>query len=112
MHAEERVRGSGDAGRASYTSTPVETWDAISTRRNVRRFADRPIEERDLERIVEAARLAPSSMNEQRWAFIVCIDREHVRRLAGSGDYAGHLAGAPAAIAFLTPSVDDAAEAE
>ena len=50
----------------------TDTWDAIRTRRNVRRFDDRPIPPEDIDRIVAAAALAPSSMNEQRWAFVVC----------------------------------------
>ena len=32
----------------------METWDAIRARRNVRRYADRPIPRDDLERILEA----------------------------------------------------------
>jgi nitroreductase len=90
----------------------MEMWDAIRTRRNVRRFADRPIEPEHLDRIVAAAALAPSSMNEQRWAFVVCREPERLRRLAASGRYAGHVAGAAAAIAFLTPRADDVAERE
>ena len=90
----------------------METWEAIRTRRNVRRFADRPIAPEHLDRIVAAAALAPSSMNEQRWAFVVCRSKERLQELAGVGDYAAHVAGAAAAIAFLTPRVDDAAERE
>ena len=90
----------------------METWEAIATRRNVRRFADRAIEERDLDRIADAARLAPSSMNEQRWALVVCTDREHLQQLSHTGDYANHLAGAAAAIAFLTPRAEEKSERE
>jgi nitroreductase len=90
----------------------MNTWDAIRTRRNVRRFADRPIPAEDLDRIVAAAALAPSSMNEQRWAFVVCRDRKRLEELARSGDYADHVAGAAAAIAFLTPRVDEVGERE
>src|SRR5919109_197893 len=36
----------------------METWDAIRTRRNVRRFADRPIADEDVDRIIAAAALA------------------------------------------------------
>jgi nitroreductase len=85
----------------------TDTWDAIRTRRNVRRFADRPIPTEDLDRIVAAAALAPSSMNEQRWAFVVCRDRERLEELSRAGDYAGHVARAAAAIAFLTPRAED-----
>lgn len=90
----------------------METWEAIRTRRNVRRFADRPLAPEHLDRIVAAAALAPSSMNEQRWAFVVCRSRDRLQELAGAGDYAAHVASAAAAIAFLTPRADDPAERE
>lgn len=88
------------------------TWDAIRTRRNVRRFDDRPIPHEDIDRIVAAAALAPSSMNEQRWAFVVCRDRDRLEELSRTGDYAGHVARAAAAIAFLTPRAEDGSVAE
>jgi nitroreductase len=81
----------------------METWDAINTVRAIRRFADRALQAEHLERILNAGRRAGSSKNEQRWAFIVIRDREHLRELAQVGDYAGHLAGAAAAIALVTP---------
>lgn len=87
-------------------------WDTIRTRRNVRRFDDRPIPAEHLDRIVAAAALAPSSMNEQRWSFVVCRDRERLTELARAGDYAGHVARAAAAIAFLTPRADDVSTRE
>src|SRR5919106_2287017 len=90
----------------------MDTWDAIRTRRNVRRFDDRPIPPDGLDRIVAAAALAPSSMNEQRWAFVVCRDRDRLEELSRAGDYAGHVARAAAAIAFLTPRADVVAERE
>ena len=90
----------------------MNTWDAIRTRRNVREFDDRPIPPEDLDRIVAAAALAPRSMNEQRWAFVACREKENLEELSRSGDYAGHVASAAAAIAFLTPRADDVAERE
>ena len=90
----------------------MDTWDAIRTRRNVREFDDRPISSEDLERIVAAAALAPSSMNEQRWAFVVSRERENLEELSHVGDYTDHIARAAAAIAFLTPRADEVAERE
>jgi nitroreductase len=43
----------------------MQTWDAITSRRNVRSFADRPIPAADLDRILEAGRRSPSSQNWQ-----------------------------------------------
>ena len=79
------------------------TWEAIDSLRVVRTFADRPIEPAALERILNAGRRAGSSKNLQRWAFVVCGDREHLRDLSTVGPYAGHLAGATVAIALVTP---------
>jgi len=85
----------------------MDVWEAISTQRAVREFADRPIREDALDRIVRAGRRAPSSNNHQRRSFIVCTDREHLRELSTVGDYAQHLAGAAAGIALVTPVAED-----
>jgi len=81
----------------------METWQAISTLRVVRHFADRALPEDALTRIVDAGRRAGSSKNLQRWAFVVVRDRDRLRDLAAVGPYAGHLAGAAAAVALVTP---------
>ncbi len=43
----------------------METWNAITSHRNVREYTDQPVSEEDLTRILEAGRRTPSSMNEQ-----------------------------------------------
>ena len=84
-------------------SDTMSVWEAISTKRVVRAFADRPLEPDHLVRILNAGRRAASSKNLQRWDFIVCRDREHLAELAAVGPWAGHLAGAAVAIALVTP---------
>jgi nitroreductase len=86
----------------------METWQSINTVRVVRRFDDRPLAPEHLDRILNAGRRAGSSKNEQRWAFIVVRDRDHLRRLAEVGRYASHLAGAAVAIALVTPNATGA----
>jgi nitroreductase len=81
----------------------MSVWEAVSSRRVIRRFADRPLGDDHLDRILRAGRRANSSKNQQRWAFIVCRDRDHLRELAEVGPWAGHLAGAAVAIALVTP---------
>jgi nitroreductase len=78
-------------------------WDAVSTIRVIRQFAERPLEPAHLDRILRAGRRAGSSKNLQRWTFIVCRDRAHLAELAAVGPTAGHIAGAAAAIALVTP---------
>jgi nitroreductase len=76
---------------------------AIASKRAIRRFADRPLDPAHLERILDAGRHAGSSKNKQRWAFVVVDDRETLKELSDVGPWAGHLAGAAAGIALVTP---------
>ena len=87
--------------------TGMQTWDAITSRRNVRSFADRPIPAADLDRILEAGRRAPSSQNWQPWDFIVVTDREQLRELARVWRGAGHVAGSAATIVVIGPAADN-----
>ncbi len=59
----------------------MDLYEAIRTRKSVRSFLDRPVEDDKLERILEAARLAPSAKNYQEWRFIVVKDFGTRRRL-------------------------------
>ncbi|HUW58285.1 MAG TPA: nitroreductase family protein [Planctomycetota bacterium] len=57
--------------------------ELMRTRRSVRTFSDRPLDHVDVERLIEAARWAPSNHNRQGWKFIVFEDR---RRLSELGE--------------------------
>jgi nitroreductase len=81
----------------------MTTWETVRRKRAIRRFADRPLADEHLRRIIDAGRRAHSSKNQQRWAFIVVRDRERLAALAQTGPYAGHVAGAAVAIALVTP---------
>ncbi|HJQ46170.1 MAG TPA: nitroreductase family protein [Amycolatopsis sp.] len=54
----------------------MEFWDALTARRDVRSYEDRPIAPDDLDRILEAGRRAPSSRNSQPWDFVLVTDRD------------------------------------
>jgi nitroreductase len=81
----------------------VETWDAITSRRNVRTYDDRPISDEHLNRILEAGRRTPSSKNTQPWDFVLVTDRDRLVRLATVWQGAGHVAGSAATIALIAP---------
>jgi nitroreductase len=85
----------------------MQTWEAITSRRNVRTFADRPIAAADLDQILEAGRRSPSSQNWQPWDFILVTDRQQLRELAEVWRGAGHVAGAAAAIVVIGPAADN-----
>jgi nitroreductase len=90
----------------------METWDAITSRRDVRSFEDRPLPDEALDRILEAGRRAPSSRNWQPWDFVVVTDRDQLAELAKVWQGAGHVPGSAATIAFILPRTDDAQQQE
>src|SRR6266700_1859661 len=85
----------------------MQTWEAITSRRNVRSFADRPIPPADLDQILEAGRRSPSSQNWQPWDFIVVTDRGQLHELAKVWRGAGHVAGSAATIVVIGPEADN-----
>lgn len=59
----------------------MDVFEAIRTRRSIRVYEDKPVEEEKLKRVLEAARLAPSAGNRQPWRFIVINDRKVIEEL-------------------------------
>jgi nitroreductase len=84
----------------------METWDAITSRRNVREFSDRALSDQDLERILEAGRRAPSSRNWQPWDFIVVTDRDQLRELSQVWRGGGHIAHSAATVVVVVPALE------
>ena len=58
--------------------------EIIEGRRTVRRYTDAPVPDEDVRRILDAARHAPSSGNEQPWKFLVVRDRERIDALGAA----------------------------
>jgi nitroreductase len=52
--------------------------DIVRQRRSVRAFSDTPVPRAEIEKCLEAARLAPSAQNSQPWNFAVVSGREKV----------------------------------
>jgi nitroreductase len=52
----------------------MEFYDVIKTRRSIRSYKSEPVSEAVLDRILDAARIAPSGSNRQPWRFIVVRD--------------------------------------
>ena len=60
----------------------MELIDTIRNRRAVREYTDAPIERAAIERVINAANLAPSAMNLQPWAFAALVNRERINEYA------------------------------
>ena len=90
----------------------METWDAITSRRNVREFADDPLSEDEVERILEAGRRAPSSRNWQPWDFVAVTERDELRELSHVWRGGGHIAQSALTVVIVLPVFDNAPERE
>ena len=59
----------------------MNLYEVIKSRYSVRSYLDRPVEQEKLDRILDAARLAPSGSNRQPWKFVVVRDTETRKKL-------------------------------
>jgi len=84
----------------------MEVLDVIRDRRSVRAFKRRPVEEEKLNRVLEAARLAPSARNMQEWKFVVVRDKATRERLAEAANRQHFVGRAPVVIAACGTIVD------
>lgn len=77
----------------------MDVFEAIHTRRSIRRFnPDKPVGEEHLRAVLAAAMTAPSAGNAQPWHFIVVTDHDLKERLSRVHPYVGMLAQAPVGI--------------
>jgi nitroreductase len=60
----------------------MELFEAIKTRRSIRRYLDKPVEGEKLEAVLEAVRQAPSWANMQCWRMVVVKDRATKQKIS------------------------------
>lgn len=60
----------------------MDVFEAIKTRRSIRKYRPEAIPDEELELILEAARLAPSAGNRQPWRFILVQDTDRKKAVA------------------------------
>lgn len=78
-----------------------EFYNAILSRKSVRAFGEKTVSRETLDELIEAARWAPSGMNNQPWRFATIESREMMEKLSGYSKYARLIRSAPAAIAVF-----------
>jgi len=88
----------------------MDCYDAILTRRSIRRFTAEPVGEDLLERLLRAAMAAPSARNMQPWELVVITAADRRHQLAAIIPNGKMLPEAPLALLLcgnLERSVDD-----
>jgi nitroreductase len=76
----------------------MDAYEAIRTRRSIRRYTDREVPDELIRGLLAAAMQAPSAGNQQPWQFVVATDRGLLNRLADVLPYGKMLTQAPLAI--------------
>ena len=77
----------------------MDVFEAIQQRYSVRRYHPQPVEAEKLERVLEAARLAPSAGNRQEWRFVVVTDEQTRQQLTEAASGQAFVGQAPVVIA-------------
>lgn len=77
----------------------MDFLELVTSRYSVRSYQPRPVEQDKLDRILEAARLAPCGSNRQPWKFVVVRDAGIRSRLAVACSNQQFIAQAPVVIA-------------
>ena len=77
----------------------MDLYEAIKSRRSVRSYLNKPVEQEKLDRILEAARLAPSGSSRQPWKFVIVRDTETRKRMVAACNNQAFVALAPVVIA-------------
>ena len=76
----------------------METIKAIETRRSIRKFETKAVEDEKIMQIIRAAMYAPSARNTQSWQFIIITEKEIHKKIMQVHPYAKMLNEAPLAI--------------
>lgn len=76
----------------------MELFEAIHTRRSIRKFEDAPVSDELVRDILDAAMSAPSAGNAQPWHFIVIRDKALREAIPAFSPYAGMIVHAPLGI--------------
>ncbi len=84
----------------------MNVMEAIKERRSVRAYKQKPVPEEKLQKILEAARLAPSAGNRQPWKFVVVREEEKRKKLAEAAANQSFVAEAPVVIAAVALNPD------
>ena len=80
----------------------MDTYLAVASKRDWRRYAERPVPPDVERRILDAGRLAGSAANRQPWRFVVVEDEDRKRRLSQCVYAPSNVLDAPLVVAIVT----------
>ena len=84
----------------------MDVMQCLRSRRTVRKFKPDPVPDAVVAKVLQAARWAPSSRNQQPWHLIVIRDRDTLAKVAATAFGGPFVAEAPLAIALIMEDAD------
>ena len=60
----------------------MDLFEAIRTRRSIRKYSDKPVEDEKLQSVLEAVRMSPSWANMQCWRLVVVKDKSKKEKIS------------------------------
>ena len=79
-----------------------DVLNLLKSRRSIRKYKDKPVEEEKIQKCLEAARWAPSASNKQPWEFLIVTDEATRIKLSELHPYAKFVAESPVVFIPLT----------
>jgi hypothetical protein len=76
----------------------TKALDVILSRRSIRSYENKPLNDTIFEHLLKAAMAAPSAHNQQPWEFVIIDERKLLDQIPEFHPYSKMLLGAPAAI--------------
>lgn len=80
----------------------MDTFLAIASKRDTRRYADRPVPDEIVERILQAGRVSGSARNRQPWRFLVAESADRREQLANAVHAGENVRGAKLVVAIAS----------
>jgi nitroreductase len=80
----------------------LDVFEAIKKRRSIRAYTSEEVSEEEVEKLIEAARLAPSAGNIQPWEFVIVRNTEIKRKLSDAALHQTFIEEAPVVIVVCT----------
>ncbi len=95
-----------DTTLVSQGVNPMDTFECIRKRRDIRSYVKEEVPDEVIRKIIEAGRLAPSAMNLQPWHFVIIKDKATIKGLEKFCTSGRFIAGASFAVVVVTDPVN------
>lgn len=79
-------------------TSDMDTLTAIFTRRSIRKYSDKPVSDKTVKLLLQAAMVAPSAKNTQSWEFVVIRDKKTLGQIPSIHPFTKHISECQVAI--------------